>query len=129
MLFGIPMPMAAAFGLKGVAIGNDRAITRMPYRAEYTNSRAEMHGGAMATLLDVGLAAAARAPEPQRFGVITVDLTIHYIAPASSDAICTAVCERRGRSLSFVRGELRDDAGNLLAMATGTFKLVERAKA
>ena len=59
---------------------------------------------------------------------MTVDLTIHYIAPAAGDVICTSVCEKRGRSLSFVRGELRNDAGELLGMATGTFKLVERKK-
>jgi acyl-coenzyme A thioesterase PaaI-like protein len=53
-------------------------------------------------------------------------LTIHFIAPAAGDVICTSVCEKRGKSLSFVRGELRSEAGELLGMATGTFKLVER---
>ena len=129
MIFGLPMPMAQAFGLKGEAIGNDRARIRMPYQQQFTNSRGDMHGGAIATLLDVGLSAAARAHDPASFGVITVDLTIHYIAPAAGDVICTAVCEKRGRSLSFVRGELFNDAGELLGMASGTFKLVERKTA
>ncbi|WP_226858261.1 PaaI family thioesterase [Diaphorobacter aerolatus] len=128
MVFALPMPMAQAFGLKGEAIGNDRARIRMPYQQQFTNSRGDMHGGAIATLLDVGLSAAARAHDPARYGVITVDLTIHYIAPASGDVICTAVCEKRGLSLSFVRGELRNDAGDLLGMASGTFKLVDRTK-
>lgn len=126
LIFGLPMPMAQAFGLKGEAIGNDRARIRMPYQQQFTNSRGDMHGGAIATLLDVGLSAAARAHDPTRFGVVTVDLTIHYIAPCAGDVICTAVCEKRGRSLSFVRGEIYNDAGDLLGMASGTFKLVER---
>ncbi|MPM39148.1 hypothetical protein SDC9_85781 [bioreactor metagenome] len=126
LIFGLPMPMAQAFGLKGEAIGNDRARIRMPYQQQFTNSRGDMHGGAIATLLDVGLSAAARAHDPTRYGVVTVDLTIHYIAPGSGDVICTAVCEKRGRSLSFVRGEIYNDAGELLGMASGTFKLVER---
>lgn len=128
MIFGLPMPMAQAFQFKGEAIGNDRARIRMPYQQQYTNSRGDMHGGAIATLLDVGLSAAARAHDPKRYGVITVDLTIHYIAPAAADVICTAVCEKRGFSLSFVRGELRNEAGELLGMASGTFKLVDRTK-
>ena len=128
VIFGLPMAMAAAFKLKGEAIGGDRARVRMPYQQQYTNSRGDMHGGAIATLLDVGLSCAARAHDPARFGVVTVDLTIHYVAPAASDVICTAVCEKRGKSLSFVRGELRNDAGELLGMATGTFKLVERVR-
>ncbi len=128
MIFGLPMAMAESFLLKGEAIGNDRARVRMPYQARFTNSRGDMHGGAIATLLDVGLSCAARAHDPLSYGVVTVDLTIHYIAPAAGDVICTSVCEKRGRSLSFVRGELRNDAGELLGMATGTFKLVERKK-
>ena len=128
MIFGLPMAMAESFLLKGEAIGNDRARVRMPYQKQYTNSRGDMHGGAIATLLDVGLSCAARAHDPLSYGVVTVDLTIHYIAPAAGDVICTSVCEKRGRSLSFVRGELRNDAGELLGMATGTFKLVERKK-
>ena len=128
MIFGLPMAMAESFLLKGEAIGNDRARVRMPYQARFTNSRGDMHGGAIATLLDVGLSCAARAHDPLRYGVATVDLTIHFMAPAAGDVICTSVCERRGKSLSFVRGELRDDAGKLLGMATGTFMLVDRQK-
>ena len=128
MIFGLPMPMAASFMLQGEAIGNDRARVRMPYQTQFTNSRGDMHGGAIATLLDVGLSCAARAHDPLRYGVATVDLTIHFMAPAAGDVVCTSVCERRGKSLSFVRGELRDDAGKLLGMATGTFMLVDRQK-
>ena len=92
----------------------------------HTNASGTWHGGAIATLLDVGLSCAARAHDPLRYGVVTVDLTIHFIAPAAGDVICTSVCEKRGKSLSFVRGELRSEAGELLGMASGTFKLVER---
>ena len=127
-IFGLPMAMAESFALHGEAIGNDRARVRMPYQKQFTNSRMDMHGGAIATLLDVGLSCAARAHDPLRYGVATVDLTIHFMAPAAGDVVCTSVCERRGKSLSFVRGELRDDAGKLLGMATGTFMLVDRQK-
>lgn len=124
--FGLPMEMVRTVGFKGEAIGGTRARVRMPHNKAFTNSRGDMHGGAIATLLDVGLSCAARAHDPLRYGVVTVDLTIHFIAPAAGDVICTSVCEKRGKSLSFVRGELRSEAGELLGMATGTFKLVER---
>jgi len=127
VLFGLPMPMARAFGLRGEAIGDDRARVRMQHNADYTNSRGDVHGGAIATLLDCALSCAARAHDPSRYGVVTVDLTVHFIAPGRGDVIGHGFCERRGRALSFVRGEVRDEAGELLALATGTFKLVERA--
>lgn len=51
----------------------------------------------------------------------------HYRAMnRDGDVIASAVCERRGRSLCFVRGEARDSNGALLALATGSFKLIER---
>jgi uncharacterized protein (TIGR00369 family) len=128
-LFGLPIPLAATFGLQGEAIGDERAVVRLPYAAAHGNSRGEVHGGAIAVLFDCALAAAVRSNDPARFGVVTIDLTIHFVAPSAGDVICTAVCERRGRSISFARGEVRNEAGDLLALATGTFKLVERAAA
>ncbi|MDM0076216.1 PaaI family thioesterase [Variovorax sp. J2P1-59] len=127
MLFGLPMPMAKAFGLRGEEIGDDRARVRMPPDPAHTNSRGDVHGGAFAVLMDCTLASATRAHAPTRYGVVTIDLSLHFVAPCASDVIATATCERRGRSLCFARGEARNAQGDLLALATGTFKLVERS--
>lgn len=127
LLFGLPMPMATAFGLRAHGIGDDCANMRMPPDARYTNSRGDVHGGAIATLMDCTLAAAARAHDPSRFGVVTIDMSLHFLAPARGELLASARCERRGRSMSFVRGEARDAQGVLVAIATGCFKLVERS--
>lgn len=125
-LFSLRMPMVQAFGLRGVRIGNDEATVLMPADPRFTNSRGDVHGGAFAVLMDSVLSCAARAHEPSRFGVITVDMAVHYVAGARGDVVGTARCERRGKSLCFVRGEAHDADGKLLVLATGTFKLVER---
>lgn len=65
MFFGLPMAMARAMALRGERIGNDMAQVRMGFQANQANSRSEVHGGAIATLLDCALAAAARA-RPRR---------------------------------------------------------------
>ena len=127
--FGLPMAMARSVGFKGEAIGDTRCRVRLPHNQAFTNSRGDMHGGMIATLFDAGLSAACRAHDPRKFGVVTIDLTIHFMAPAPGDMICHAVCERRGKSMAFARGEIRNDAGDLLGMATGTFKLLERGVA
>lgn len=129
LLFGLPMPMARSFALRGEAVGGDLARVRMPYDPERTNSRGDVHGGAIAVLFDCTLASAVRAHAPTACGVVTVDITVHYTAPCAGDVIATAVCERRGRALCFARGEARSTEGELLAIATGTFKLVARAAA
>ncbi len=127
VLFGLPMPMARAMALRGEAIGGDRARLRMLYQPEQTNSRGDVHGGAIASLLDCALAAAVRSHDPAAFGVVTIDLTLHFVSAGGGDLVATAHCERRGRSISFARGEVHAADGTLVAMATGTFKLVARA--
>ena len=128
-LFALPMPMSAIMGLIGERIGNDRAQVRMTFQPDQSNSRGEVHGGALATLLDCTLASAARAHDPAAYGVATIDLTLHFVAVGRGDLIATAHCERRGRSISFVRGEARNADGTLVALATGSFKLIARGEA
>ena len=129
MFFGLPMAMARAMALRGERIGHDMAQVRMGFQADQANSRGEVHGGSIATLLDCTLAAAARAHDPAAYGVATIDLALHYVAAGTGDLIATARCERRGRSISFVRGEVRAEDGTLVAMATGSFKLIARSTA
>lgn len=125
-LFSLRMPMVQAFGLRGLRIAGDEAQVLMPANPQHTNSRGDVHGGAYAVLMDSVLSCAARAHDPARYGVITVDMALHYVAGTRGEVTATARCERRGKSLCFVRGEAHDADGNLLTLATGTFKLVER---
>lgn len=127
-LFQLPMPMAGAYALQGLEIGGMQAKVLMPYTPAFTNSRGEVHGGSLSVLFDCALASACRAHDPSAYGVVTLDLTVHFLAPGKGDVIATAVCERRGRAMCFARGEIHDTQGQLLALATGTFKLVERHK-
>lgn len=129
VLFGLPMPMARTMALRGERIGNDMAQVRMGFQPDQANSRGDVHGGAIASLLDCALASAVRAHDPAAHGVATIDLTLHFVAAASGDLIATAHCERRGRSISFARGEVRAEDGTLVALATGSFKLMARQPA
>lgn len=129
VLFGLPMAMARVMALRGERIGGNRAQVRMGHSPDMTNSRGQAHGGAIATLVDCTLAAAVRSHDPASHGVATIDMTLHYVAAASGDLIASAHCERRGRSISFARGEVRAEDGTLVALATGTFKLMPRAPA
>lgn len=125
-LFGLRIPLATTFGLQGEAIGDDQSRVRLPFNPAYANSRGDVHGGALSVLFDCGLAAAVRSHAPVQFGVATIDLSIHFVAAARGDVVCTARCERRGRSISFARAEAHDAEGTLVALATGSFKLMER---
>ena len=120
MFFGLPMAMARAMALRGERIGNDMAQVRLGFQPDQANSRS------IATLLDCTLAASVRSHDPAAYGVATIDLTLHFVTAAGGDLIATAHCERRGRSISFARGEVRAEDGTLVALATGSFKLIAR---
>ncbi|WP_423461079.1 PaaI family thioesterase [Ottowia sp. VDI28] len=129
VLFGLPMRMAQTMAISGEAIGGDFVRLRMRHQEDYTNSRGDVHGGAIASLLDCALSAAVRAHDPANFGVATIDLTLHFLSAGGGDLIASARCERRGRSISFARGEVHTEDGTLVAMASGTFKLMARQPA
>lgn len=118
--------MAGTIGALGEAFGEDYARVRMPYRADLTNSGGTFHGGALATLLDVTLCSAARPSDADGFMVITLDLSVHFIASSDRDVVAEGRCLRRGRSVAFGQGEVRSLDGELLATATATLKLVPR---
>ncbi|HRO58032.1 MAG TPA: PaaI family thioesterase [Burkholderiaceae bacterium] len=126
LLFGIDIPLASAFGIEGLSVGNDEARLRLPCDPRFANSRGDVSGGAIGVLFDCGLAATVRSHAPDRFGVVTVDLSCHFIASCAGDVTLTARCDRRGRTLSFARGEARDEHGKLIATATGVFILAPR---
>ena len=126
LLFGQSIPLAKVFDFQGEEIGGNQARIRMPYNSEFTNSRGDIHGGAISALFDCSLACSVRAISPLEIGVITIDMTIQYLRSCKTDVIVLAKCDQRGRNICFARAEAFDVEGNLLATASGTFKMVER---
>src|SRR5690606_36259333 len=111
---GDRVPMAGTIGAIGEAYGEDYARIRVPYRADVANSGGTFHGGARETRSDLM--------------VVTLDLSLHFIASSNRDVIAEARCLRRGKSVAFSQGEVRSLEGELLATATATLKLVPRRR-
>lgn len=125
---GARVPMAATIGAIVEEFGEDFARVRMPYRPDLTNSGGTFHGGALATLLDVALCSAARPSRAAELMVVTLDLSVHFVASSDRDVIAEARCLKRGRSIAFSQAEVRSLEGELLATATAALKLVPRRR-
>ena len=123
--FGIDSPFVAHCAIEGVDQGPDGVRAHLVGRPELTNSMGGAHGGAVATLLDATMVAAARFfldPEGQR-PVGTVDLSISYIGQARGSLDCEArVVARRGSTL-FTEALVRDEAGEVVARAVATLRV------
>jgi uncharacterized protein (TIGR00369 family) len=122
--FDIHVPFLEHLGLQFVEKRNGMVRVRLDSRPEFENSWGSVHGGALMTLLDVALASAGRSLDEKCNGALTVEIKVNFIAAASGAVVAEGRARRAGRSLIFSEGELLSVDGELLAKATGTFKLL-----
>jgi len=124
--FGIEVPLMRLLGVQAVHLDETVARTRLPQKPEILNSHGDTHGGTLMAVLDFTMSAAARAHDPLGFGVITIDMTTHFLAPGRGDLVFEATTTRRGRSIVFCEGSAYDASRQQICTARGVFKLVPR---
>lgn len=115
-------PFYRHLGLELEALADGKSAVRLPFRKEFGNTRGEVHGGAMATLVDCAMSQAVRSTVEQGARVATISMTINYLAPAIGDLVCRGAVIRGGRSLSFVEAEVTDAGGHVVCRASATFR-------
>ena len=123
--FGIDVPFMRHIGLEAASMGTDQCLTRLAFDPKNVNSRGVLHGGVMLSTLDFTLSAAARGNAPLEYSVVTIDLTTHFLNEGRTELEVEGRCVRRGRSITFCEGEVRDRDGQVVAIARGVFKLID----
>ncbi len=87
-------------------------------------SPGQPHGGVLFCQLDTTMATAVMTGAHLEAQCSTVDLSVQYLAPALGPVFhCLATVQRRGRRLTFIRGQIEDDNGETIAVAQGTFRV------
>jgi uncharacterized protein (TIGR00369 family) len=119
-------PLVKLLGIEIGSLGDDEATLLLPYRPELTTIGEVVHGGAIAALADTVVMAACWCDDdpPASLRGSTVDLTVHYLAPATaSDLTATARVLRRGREICHVEASVTDASGARVAHAVGTYQI------
>lgn len=119
-------PLVHHLGIEMDELGDGTAVLRLPFRPEIVTIGQTVHGGAIATLADTAVMAAcwSGAPAPESLRGSTVDLTVHYLAPANqTDLTATARVLRRGRRLSHAEVSVTAADGTPVAHAVGTYQI------
>jgi uncharacterized protein (TIGR00369 family) len=80
-------------------------------------------GGFLAAMLDDTLGPALVATLPDGQFAPTLELKVSFLRPAAPGRITGRVLHRGG-SIAFLAGELRNEAGELLATATATARVI-----
>lgn len=111
--------------LEGIALEeaqDGRATLTLPVGPRVVNVVGTLHGGAIATLVDVaGTLAIITGDREQRAGV-TTDLNVSYLsaAPQGGTVRARARVLKAGRTLAFVEVDLEDEQGKVLAQGRMT---------
>jgi uncharacterized protein (TIGR00369 family) len=105
----------------------DFARLELTLEEKHLNRSGVVHGGVLATMLDVTLGyAGIYAAEPGRIRrAVTLTMTTSYLGQVKS-GILSCVAQRRGggKTIYMATGEVLDEAGNLIAMGEGTFRYI-----
>ena len=117
-------PFARRTGLEVVDLSADRAEIRLPFDEGNVTVADVVHGGAIATLLDVAVTAAAFcSPEAlDASSGATVSLTVNYVRAGRGDLVAVGRAVRRAGGLCFCSAVATDADGRTVATAIGTYR-------
>ena len=130
MKFARHIPFVELLGAELLRFNDGESELALTLRDELCNSWQVGHGGVVMTLLDVAMAQATRAParpgeEPDRRGVITIEMKTTFMRPATGRITCIGRRLLGTRSYCSCEATAFNAQGDKLAHATGTFKFLK----
>jgi uncharacterized protein (TIGR00369 family) len=106
----------------------DRCIIRFPVRDFLFNPQGTLHGGVLASIMDISMGHLLHHSYGKAGA--TIEMKVQYLRPLTSGmATCTGQFIKRGRSIAFLESRVEDEAGKLAAMATSTWKCTGASEA
>lgn len=123
--FIVGAPFGRLLELRCETVERDHVRVRLPFRKEVTTVGEMVHGGAIASLVDVAATAAAWAHPDASFETrgTTVGFSLSFLAPGlGQDLVADARIVKRGGSLCVCEVSVEGPAGTV-ARALVTYKL------
>ena len=119
-------PLYAAVGIRLLRVVDGVGESVLdPHPAMCWPNEGRPHGGVLFTLLDTSMAFAAISNGAEGSGCATVDCNIQYTAPADHGPFsCRVATMSKTTRTVFIRGEVLDRHGMVVALAQGTFRLL-----
>jgi len=112
-------------GLSLISIGDGTSEIRLDLQPHHLNPGGIVHGGVIATVLDASIGLALRTKLGMDLNHVTIELGVHYLAPARAGALIgRGRAVRTGDRISYGEAELTSEKGRLLAKASATFLIV-----
>lgn len=102
----------------------DKCIVRFEAVKPLFNPQGSLHGGVLATAMDISM---GHLLHHMAGAGSTLEMKLQYLAPVTAGTVtCEATFLRRGRSISFLQSRAQNAAGETVAHATSTWKLLKK---
>jgi uncharacterized protein (TIGR00369 family) len=107
-----------------------RAVIHYRARMDMCHSGGIVQGGFVTGWIDAAMAHVVMAQSENAANPLSLEIKVSFLKPATPGLIIAeAWIERSGKSIAFLEGLIRNEAGDVLAKATSTMKLVQRRTA
>jgi uncharacterized protein (TIGR00369 family) len=119
-------PVAKSLGIEVVSAEVDRVLVRIGFDDDLTTVPSVIHGGVVATLIDIAGAAASASgltSDDAASGGATSHLSVTYLAPARGDLEAVATVQHRTRSMTQSEVSVRTVGGDLVAVGQITSRI------
>jgi len=113
-------------GFRTVRRGDGECVMELDLDEVHMSVAQRAHGGVLFSMLDSAMGRAVLSDLPERRGCATVECRINYFRPVQrGKLVATGTVVNATRSTAYAEGSIVDEAGRLVARASGTFFLTE----
>lgn len=120
-------PFVRHMGIELVDMSEGSARLRMPFKADLVTVGEMVHGGALASCIDIGIMAAAWAGErvPEKMRGVTISMAVEFVEPAQAESVdIVGTRVRAGRRLSTCSVDIvATGSERLIATGIGTYQM------
>ena len=116
------IPFSEHLGIRVDSLEKGVARLSMAIRPEFMTSWGTAHGGSILALLDITLSMTARTLYDPPRSIMTIDLSTQFIGTTTGLLRAEGRVMKAGQTTFFCEGEARDEKGELVAKAIGTFR-------
>lgn len=118
----LDVPFLKLLGVRCLRADLGEGEVVLSLKPEHNNSWEVAHGGVLLTLMDVGMAIAARAADAAGRGVVTIELKTNFMQAAKGIVRVVAKTVHATPTLAFVEARLYDEKDRICCMGSATFK-------
>jgi len=127
-----PHGIGKALGMEKVVERGEsgRAVIHYRARMDMCHSGGIVQGGFVTGWIDAAMAHVAMAQTGHEINPLTLEIKVSFLQSAAPGLIIAeAWIERRGKSIAFLEGLIRNEKGEVLAKASSTMRLIAAKRA